>query len=138
DVGERIRRGARLERLDLSAGELRPADKDNLVARWAAVRQELTTIYPLPDRREVAAVLEGEVAGAAARAVEQERLIARLAALADEKNKKDEPPAHSCIISHGNRCYQIGNHEPVAVSDPADDVLQAFLDRPAMDESQLV
>src|SRR5262249_13402648 len=47
------------------------------------------------------------------------------------------PPQYAVILSLGERCYQIGAHRPVVVSDAFDEILQAFLRQPAMDERQL-
>lgn len=50
----------------------------------------------------------------------------------------DESEVKQSILFHRDKCYSVGNGDPFTVTENEDSVLQAFLDTPAMDTSELV
>jgi hypothetical protein len=94
ELAEGIKRVAGLGHLDLSADALPPDRRDAIVGRWAEIRHGLALLALLPDREQVRAEVEGDVAAAAVEMerAEGQRRIAESLATAAAARRDGSPP----------------------------------------------
>jgi hypothetical protein len=58
--------------------------------------------------------------------------------LSPDQLRSHSPVAHPYILYHGDRRYQVSEGQPFVVTENEDNVLQAFLGAPALDQKMLI